>query len=151
AYLDARSAADRISGSAAEAAHAALASLDSFAFDAALRATNSAANPVANSVASELGPWMATHRDETSIQCRLLRAVFGNPFRPVSLDPSWLTLNVVAIAQTIYDDRNFSDFPILGEALEDAGCQDEQILNHCRKPGEHVLGCWVLDLVLGKE
>jgi len=87
-------------------------------------------------------------------QCRLLRDLFGNPFRPVPLSPSWLAWNDGAIrkmAQTIYNDRAFDRLPILADALEDAGCDDVAILNHCREPGEHVRGCWLVDLVLGRE
>jgi hypothetical protein len=84
------------------------------------------------------------------VETALLRELFGNPFRTV-IDTGWLTSNVVAIAQRIYDDRNFTDLPILADALEDAGCDNAEILNHCRQPGVHVRGCWVVDLVLGKE
>jgi hypothetical protein len=73
-------------------------------------------------------------------------------FRP--LDPTWLTWNnaiVPAIARHIYDDRAFHDLPFLADALEDAGCTDPDILGHCRSGGEHVRGCWVVDLILGKE
>ena len=52
--------------------------------------------------------------------------------------------------QRIYDDRRFQDLPILADALEEAGCTDPEILGHCRGPGEHVRGCWVVDLILGK-
>jgi hypothetical protein len=88
---------------------------------------------------------------ESEIQANLLRGIFGNPFRPVTLNPAWRTSNVTALAQSIYDDRAFDRLPILADALEDAGCDNADILNHCRQPGEHVRGCWVVDLVLGKE
>jgi hypothetical protein len=84
-------------------------------------------------------------------QCRLVRCIFGNPFRPVTLNPAWQTSNVTALAQSIYDERAFDRLPILADALEDAGCDNADILNHCRQPGEHVRGCWVVDLLLGKE
>jgi hypothetical protein len=80
-----------------------------------------------------------------------LRCIFGNPFRPVSVDPSWRTSNVTALAQAIYDEKAFDRLPILADALEDAGCDNQDILSHCRQPGEHVRGCWVVDLVLEKE
>jgi hypothetical protein len=84
-------------------------------------------------------------------QANLLRCIFGNPFRPVTLNPAWRTSNVTALAQAIYDERAFDRLPILADALEDAGCDNADILNHSRQPGEHVRGCWVVDLVLGKE
>jgi hypothetical protein len=83
-----------------------------------------------------------------------IREIFGNPFRPVSVDPSWVAWNdgtVVKLAQAIYDDRTFDHLPILADALEEAGCDNADILNHCRKPGVHVRGCWVVDLILGKK
>ena len=58
---------------------------------------------------------------------------------------------VTALAEAIYDDRRFADLPILADALEDAGCTSADVLDHCRTPGEHVRGCWVVDLVLEKE
>jgi hypothetical protein len=81
----------------------------------------------------------------------IIRDIFGNPFRPVTFEPSWRTLSVVRLGQTIYDERAFNKMPDLGDALERAGCRDEVILSHCREPSEHVRGCWVIDLVLGKE
>ncbi|MBL8793030.1 MAG: hypothetical protein JNM56_03935 [Planctomycetia bacterium] len=84
-------------------------------------------------------------------QCNLIRDLFGNPFRPVSVHPAWLTSTVTSLAQGIYDERTFDCLPILADALEDAGCDNADILNHCRQPGEHVRGCWVLDLLLAKE
>jgi hypothetical protein len=88
---------------------------------------------------------------EAFVQIHLLRDIFGNPFRPVALDPSWLTPNVSALAQTIYTDRAFDTMPVLADALEEAGCTSEDILAHCRGDGPHVRGCWVVDLLLGKE
>jgi hypothetical protein len=80
----------------------------------------------------------------------LLREIFGNPFRPVVVNPSWLTPTVVSLAQAIYEERAFDSMPVLGDALLDAGCDNQDILQHCRQPAEHVRGCWVVDLVLGK-
>jgi hypothetical protein len=82
--------------------------------------------------------------------CRLLRDVIGNLFRPVALDPSWLKPNAVKLAQAIYDKRAFDRLPKLGDALEKAGCDDAEVLAHCRQPGQHERGCWVVDLILGK-
>jgi len=84
-------------------------------------------------------------------KCLLLRDIFGNPFRPVTVSSAWQTTNVVMLAQTIYDERAFNRMPILADALEDAGCDNADILNHCRQPGDHVRGCWAVDLVLGKQ
>ena len=82
---------------------------------------------------------------------QLLSCIFGNPFRPTSFNPSWRTSTAVAIAKGMYDSRDFAPMPVLADALQDAGCADERILDHCRGPGPHVKGCWVVDLVLGKE
>ncbi len=83
--------------------------------------------------------------------CNQFRDVAGNPFRPIVADPEWLTPTVQAIAASIYEDRAFDRLPILADAFEEAGCTNADVLLHCRKPGEHVRGCWVVDLVLGKQ
>ena len=92
---------------------------------------------------------------EKAAQANLLRCIFGSlPFRPVTVNTSWLLWNdgtVRKIAQAIDDDRAFDHLPILADALEDAGCNNADILAHCRGPGPHVRGCWVVDLLLGKE
>jgi len=85
---------------------------------------------------------------EPSAQAELLRDIFGNPFRPVTLDPVCLTSTVTQLAEAIYDERAFDRIPILADALEDAGCTNTDILEHCRGGGEHVRGCWVMDLLL---
>jgi hypothetical protein len=81
----------------------------------------------------------------------VLRDVVGNPFRSAAVDPAWRTSTVTALARGVYESRDFSAMPILADALQDAGCDSEDILNHCRSGGVHVRGCWVADLVLGKE
>lgn len=91
---------------------------------------------------------------ESAAQCDLLRDIFGNFFRPAGVNLDWRAWNagiVVALARSIYDDRSFDHLPILADALEDAGCDDANILDHMRGPGPHTRGCWVLDLLLGKE
>jgi hypothetical protein len=88
---------------------------------------------------------------QSSNQIALLHDIFGNPFRPITLNPSWLTATVLALATGIYEEKAFDSMPILADALPDAGCDNEDILNHCRQPDEHVKGCWVLDLLLGKS
>jgi hypothetical protein len=84
----------------------------------------------------------------------LLSDVAGNLDQKMTLRPSWLRRNggiVARIAQTIYAEQSFADLPILADALEEAGCDNADILTHCRQPGEHARGCWVLDLLLGKK
>ena len=82
--------------------------------------------------------------------CRIVREIFGNPFLPVTLNIPWLTSTVLALANGIYQEKAFDRMPILADALQDAGCDNEDVLNHCREPGEHVRGCWVVDLILSK-
>jgi hypothetical protein len=78
----------------------------------------------------------------------LLHDLFGNPFRPVKVDPAWLRRNdslVAKMAHLIAQEGRFDDLPILADALEDAGCAEPEILEHCRSAGPHFRGCWVLD------
>jgi hypothetical protein len=96
-----------------------------------------------------------------AMQCDLLREMFGNPFHPASLAPAVLTWNdatVVRLAQAAYDERQMPEgtldngrLLVLADALEEAGCRSEDILDHFRGPGPHVRGCWVVDLLLGRE
>jgi len=88
--------------------------------------------------------------DESALLCDLLRCVFGNPFRPITLDARWRTATVTKMARALYEERNFEDLPILADALEEAGCTNADILGHCRGSAPHVRGCWVVDLLLGK-
>jgi hypothetical protein len=89
--------------------------------------------------------------EEMAAQCGLLRCVIGNPFRPTTADPAWLTSAVTALARQMYDSLDFTAMPILADALQDAGCDSDDVLNHCRSDGVHVRGCWVVDALLGKE
>jgi hypothetical protein len=91
---------------------------------------------------------------ESCQQRWVLVDVFGNPFNPPALDQSWLRWNdatVPKIARGIYEERAFGRLPILHDALLDAGCDNEDMLAHCRGDGPHVPGCWVIDLILGKS
>jgi hypothetical protein len=92
----------------------------------------------------------ADRRAERDIQVDYLRDIFGNPFRPVAFDRAWRTDTTRALARQMYDSRDFSAMPILADALQDAGCDNDDILNHCRSSGVHVRGCWVVDSVLRK-
>ncbi len=95
---------------------------------------------------------LRTRKAEEALQVTLLRDIFGNPFRPVAFDPTWQTDTAVSLARTMYEEREFSAMPILADALQDAGCDSDDMLAHCRDPnGVHVRGCWVVDLVLGKS
>jgi len=83
--------------------------------------------------------------------CVLLRDIIPHPCCLIGVDPVCQTGTVEALARAIYTDRTFDRLPILADALEDAGCNNADILSHCRGSGPHVLGCWVVDLLLGKE
>lgn len=81
-------------------------------------------------------------------QCQLLRDIFGNPFRPVRIEPAWRTSSVLGVARHCYAEQRWDTMPILADALVDSGCTDADILAHCRQPGPHYRGCWVLDVLL---
>ena len=98
-----------------------------------------------------LAGFFGTPSEESDLICNILRDIFGNPFRPVTVEPSWLTSTVVSRAQQMYDTRDFSAMPTLADALHDAGCSDAQVLDHCRGPGPHTRGYWCVDIALGKE
>jgi hypothetical protein len=100
------------------------------------------------------GDTRVAERQERRRQCDLLREVFGNPFAPTPFDRrrlGGLGRGVRMLAQSIYEERAFDELPVLADALEEAGCNNSEILNHCRQQGEHLRGCWVLDLLLGRE
>jgi hypothetical protein len=91
---------------------------------------------------------------ERSIQCEILRCIFGNHFSSFPIDPGWLNWQgglLGSMARWMYDSRDFGDMSVLADALEDAGCANPDVLAHCRQQGAvHVRGCWVIDLLLGK-
>jgi hypothetical protein len=94
---------------------------------------------------------------EQAEQCKVLRDIIGNPYRPVSISPAWQTPQVVALAQATYDERELPSghldaarLAVLADALEDAGCSNADILGHLRGPGPHVRGCFPIDLILGR-
>jgi hypothetical protein len=72
---------------------------------------------------------------DAAAHAAILRCVVGNPYRPVSVDPSWLTPTILALARGIHADRAFDRMPILADALQDAGCEDNDILGHYRSDG----------------
>jgi hypothetical protein len=90
-------------------------------------------------------------RDEhLRLQASIFQDIVGNPFRPVVFDARWRTADTVGLSRAIYEDRAFARLPLLADALMDAGCAEDRILDHCRSRGPHTRGCWVVDLVLGK-
>ena len=99
--------------------------------------------------------WVALESAEHQARCTLLRDIYFDPTRlQPDYQPIWTTWKdgtIPKLAHAIYDDRAFDAMPILADALEDAGCDNADILRHCREPGEHVRGCWVVDLLLGKQ
>jgi hypothetical protein len=128
----------------------------------AVRAAEAAFNVVTAPAGRADGHWAYRNQMESDAECErawreqrrvladLLRDIFGNPFRPVAVSRKWLTSDVRALARGVYDDRAFDRMPILADALQDAGCDNDGVLSHCRGGGPHVRGCWVVDMVLGK-
>jgi hypothetical protein len=121
------------------------------AFGVAYPEAAAAATCVAQATAQALGgDTLETYNAAWRWQCDVVREVFGNPFRPVVVDPVWLAWNdgtVRGMARDVYDERHFDRLPLLADALEDAGCADAGLLEHLRGPGPHVRGCWALDLL----
>lgn len=102
--------------------------------------------------------WNRVSSKEFAYQADLLREIVNNPFRPISLDPTWRTPSVLALVQAAYEGRSLpagtlelDRLAVLADALEDAGCDNADILQHCRSEGPHVRGCWAVDLILGKS
>jgi hypothetical protein len=127
---------------------------------AALEARRAVACKAAGRAPRNAGPpwhraWMAAHDAEAIVQAGLLRCILGNLFHPPPvLDPGWIVWQngtIRKLAQAIYRDYAFDRLPILADALEEAGCTDAEILAHCRQPSEHARGCWVVDLLLGRQ
>jgi hypothetical protein len=83
-------------------------------------------------------------------QAALLRCIIGNPFQDFDTESDWCTSTVIALASHAYESRDFTLMPILADALQDAGCANEAVLEHCRSDGPHARGCWVVDALLGK-
>jgi len=88
---------------------------------------------------------------ERLAQCALLRDLFDPLYWPRTIDPLWRTPLVLSMGRSIYDEHSFGDLPILADALEEAGCENADLLSHLRGRGPHARGCWALALVLGRE
>jgi hypothetical protein len=81
----------------------------------------------------------------------LIRDIFGNPFRPVVIDPAWLTPAVIELAQAIYSDRSSERAAEIAGLLKNAGCTNDCILEHCLSTQPHFRGCWVIDAMLARQ
>jgi hypothetical protein len=136
------------------------------AYDAACDTFNAAAHAAANAAYDatdrESAAWGSAEWDGDRRQCDLLRDILGNPFRPLPpIAPSLLQSHdalVVRLAQAAYEQRSLpaglldnSRLAVLADALEEAGCQNEEVLGHLRGQEGHWRGCWVLDSLLGKS
>jgi len=119
----------------------------------ALAESRNAVESLAIRLASDAGRDTARASQEArTTLASFLRDIFGNPFRKVKFKKTWRTDTAVTLARQMYEAREFSAMPILADALQDAGCDNDDILSHCRDANAtHVRGCWVVDLVLGKE
>jgi hypothetical protein len=124
------------------------------AASAAVARTMDAMEATPSLAASVAGPF------EAAEQARLLRDLVSlRPF-PLTVSPSWLAWNggtVRQLAEAAYQERSLPDgmldparLALLGDALEDAGCGDTELLRHLRGPGPNVRGCYAIDLLLGK-
>jgi hypothetical protein len=137
--------------------------IEESAWDAATRAALSGARDAARSAVRSKewsgreerdAAWWQARAATKCTQADILRDIFGTPFRSIALAPTSLAWHgglIVSMARQMYDSRDFREIPVLADALEEAGCMDADILNHCRQPGEHVRGCWVIDTLLGKS
>lgn len=106
------------------------------------------------------GPGPADHdashfaaEESRRYQVGLLHELFGNPFRPPVIDPAWLAANdgaVSRLACAVDEEGTFDQLPYLADALEDAGCADQSVLDHCRRSGGHFRGCWLLDRLIDR-
>jgi hypothetical protein len=135
-----------------------------FALSAAGYAAQTYASEVTNTAGNVNDLWWRHHAAESAVQAVLVRDIFGNPFSPVELHPAWLSSDVTLITEGIYAESAWERLPILADALQDAGCDADNLLAHLRDesllphesdanagppPASHARGCWALDLVLG--
>jgi hypothetical protein len=78
-----------------------------------------------------------------------IRDIFPNPFRAAHWNPAWNSQRAREMARGMYSTREFRAMGELADALEEAGCQDADILLHCREEYvAHHRGCWVVDRIL---
>jgi hypothetical protein len=89
--------------------------------------------------------------DGRKVQLRILQCIGGNCDKIKTIvQNGWLTPNVIKLTRVIEQEENFDTLPILADALEEAGCTDAKMLDHCRLPGKHYYGCWVIEDILRK-
>jgi hypothetical protein len=80
----------------------------------------------------------------------LVREIFANPFICCpSFNRNWRCENVMQLARHVQTSDDFSTLPILADALEEAGCDRADVLDHLRSGGPHARGCWAVECVLG--
>ncbi len=134
--------------------NAAQAATEAAAYNAAGAARRSA-EYAAHVVFPAAGPqWVEEH----AAQASLLRCIFGNPWRPTTPDPAWLTPDVASLAAAAYHEQilaagtlDAARLAVLADALEEAGCTEQALLAHLHLPGPHVRGCWAVDLLLAEQ
>jgi len=100
----------------------------------------------------------AQDRELSQQAATLMREIFGNPFRPVTMTPASRGSLAVSLAQAVYAERllplghlDSKRLAVLANAMEEAGLTNQAILDHLRGPGPHVRGCWAVDLILCKQ
>lgn len=122
------------------------------AYDDAVEGHSSFPHPLttlnATQVAVSTARLSSDDEAESRFQADLVRCLFGGPTGAVRISPEWRTTTVMALAKRVHDSREFGALPILADALQDAGCESESILSHCREAKVHVRGCFVVDGLL---
>ena len=144
---------DHLAYARTDAAEAIGACLGANPFRAAENAATSVSYAVADLCFSDMDgqEWSDAERKEAAAQAGLLRDLFYDLHRPPPFHRVWLSHDVMSLARVIYDEQNFERLPALADALEKTGCKAPALLDHCRRPGPHIRGCWVVDLILGKN
>jgi hypothetical protein len=124
------------------------------------RVTTARRLPAREVISFSLGAYGMNQGSYTGAIGRLLRDLFGNPFNPSPPVPAavlaWNDRTIPRLAEALYEERKMPEgtfdtgrIAILADALLDAGCDDDDLIQHCRSPGPHVRGCWAVDLCLG--
>jgi len=85
-----------------------------------------------------------TEDAEQKFQCDLIRCIFESPFKPPAFDANWKSPDIVELANRMYESKDFSQMPTLGQLLQRNGCTDDTILAHCNDDN-HTRGCWLVD------